>query len=806
MMRNRLLALCVIGIALVILGYTYMYGAQYAPANHAPDVIKIPIEEGRTVPYSSGNWLSGIKYDKDGSMYAHYHKSGTLEDSFVRKYYVGQTFVFDCNVRDDSTFLSFYQYRGTAESEDPQIMLARFDVDTKESISCEFPDILFGDSYDTDRIEFDPDFPYLSEKDAKARHKYDMYVSPIQNAVALSGPIIEMPPAVPLEETKVDVLSPWNNMVPADRHPGWINDLRYDSKSGRITVVFDNPYLPWNAFGIEYQQNQTFVYGCYDHTTPTLLYLYQYRGTQVINGTLRLILAGIEAYTESTPCTSALIMASTDAYEPGRFNAQDMESRDHPPLPDRKEILAYQKYIAPLPDEPPTLRVDSILTSMLGSVSYQNTMVADLKYHPENDTITIKYDSNRLDRAHSQNYTPGQTYVFDCRDFGPSTEITFRRYLGTVAGGGDRYLAYADFTVSTKFPLSCSDPGFIINVVNVYGRHWPDAHTDWTSEIKKLQRADYTAIAKADLVLEPRALEPPVDPPEGAYDGYYNTFGYTRAEHNPEDDSVTLTYENLYVGGLAVWGNCGNPATGLTHTQTYHVNQTFAYCCQNLGDHTGVDLYQYRGTNLFQGERSFVFVHFEVEVPEQLQCRFPDYLRHTVDLYDADNFDDLYDLHIYDSPEAAYNYTTMEHIRYPVITTPIRVATWPASVPYGEPTLLQYAKEAAFNSDGSLSITYQDWESEAQEGIPGTDYARTYAPGQTFLVYCYSDEDTTYLQFYSYRGTEMIRGEERIVLYYFGAHTRTPAPCPYPDYLDYVDVFDASRFDRQYDLEWYKEF
>ncbi|RNJ76709.1 MAG: hypothetical protein EB830_03315 [Nitrosopumilus sp. H13] len=321
--------------------------------------------------------------------------------------------------------------------------------------------------------------------------------------------------------------------------------------------------------------------------------------------------------------------------------------------------------------------------------------------------------------------------------------------------------------------------------------------------------AFYAPLSYTDPVFEPRVVEPLVDPPVFPY-GCHNTFGYNSAEHNPEDDSITITYFDRtsdQQAGRCIWPFFSpNPsATGLIHTQTYHVNQTFAYACRDFDDHTKVYLYQYKGTSLLQGARSFVFVHFEMKVPERVPCTFPDYLIHTVDVYDARDFDQIYDLDYYVGPPegADDHYTTyVEPVRYAVPITPLYVDPYPPSW-LDEDSTEGWITDITHNTNDSVTITYQDLQEYGH--VPGTDHVHTYVSGQTFLVHCMEWKDVTWLNIYSYRGSEMREygGEHVEVLVFanFKAYTRVPIPCTYPEVLiETTDAFDASRFDRQYDI------
>lgn len=321
----------------------------------------------------------------------------------------------------------------------------------------------------------------------------------------------------------------------------------------------------------------------------------------------------------------------------------------------------------------------------------------------------------------------------------------------------------------------------------------------------RIARTPFDSLAEAEPIFEPRIVEPLVDMP-GIHLYFYHAFGYVGAEHHPEDDSVTITYNETDAEAGMPW--CGHPIAGDVHTQTYHVNQTFAYCCGDFEDRTKMLLYQYRGTSMFQGERSLVLAHFEADVPRSVPCTFPDFLVNTVDVYDAGDFDMLYDLdHYRGPPEGKGNHyiTHVEPIRHAVVYTPIYIDPKAISS-LGDRYWEGRIYRIAHNPDDSLTVTYRDKDPATFGAIPGTDHVITYAPGQSFLVDCRELEDTTTINVYNYRGSETLSGNEMIILVNFKAYTRVPTPCPYPDFLDYsIDVFDIGRLDRQYDMEWYRE-
>lgn len=300
----------------------------------------------------------------------------------------------------------------------------------------------------------------------------------------------------------------------------------------------------------------------------------------------------------------------------------------------------------------------------------------------------------------------------------------------------------------------------------------------------------YDAIAEAELVFEPRVIEAPVNPPMIKYPFPY-PFEFIRAEHHQEDDSVTLTYADP--DGIRP-----------EHSQTYQTGQTFVYWCSGDGNNTLMRLYQYRGISMFQGMPSLVLVHFEIDVSENIPCTYPDFLEHTVDIYDASDFDQLYDLRSYKEPDVtSYNYTTyVDPIKHAVIHTPIYVDSLLISVIEDESAI--YTREGwiadiEHQVDDSIDITYWDrW------GNSTYAYSNNYKPGQTFLIGCTEYEETTLVHFYNYRGTEMLYDGDfpSMIMVNFGAYTRVPVPCTYPDVLIHsIDVFDTSRFDHQYDLE-----
>lgn len=313
-------------------------------------------------------------------------------------------------------------------------------------------------------------------------------------------------------------------------------------------------------------------------------------------------------------------------------------------------------------------------------------------------------------------------------------------------------------------------------------------------------RAPYHPLADAEPLFEPHIVKPLVDRPDVWYYNFRNVFGYDHAVHNPKDDSVTITYVDGASGYTWPQGISDPSATELIHTQTYHVNSTFAYYCYDNDDHTMVYLYQYRGTEPFQGNLSLVFVHFEVKIPERVPCIFPDYLIHTVDVF-AGDLDLPAGLNLYEPQETdSYNRTTyIDPIRHAVIISTIYVDPWPIDLSPSPIVTIMY------NPDDSITVTHHNLNED--ESVGNLNYTRTYSPGQTFLVSCVEHEDTAELYFYNYRGIVIPpwKDSPSILLVNFGAYTRAPMPCTFPDFIVHsVDALDTSRFDLQYDREWYK--
>ena len=323
----------------------------------------------------------------------------------------------------------------------------------------------------------------------------------------------------------------------------------------------------------------------------------------------------------------------------------------------------------------------------------------------------------------------------------------------------------------------------------------------------RTERLPYGAIAGAGLAHDPYIIEPLADA-RGIAPRHPNVFGYDDSVHDPRDDSVTLVYDDRDLPDrheYRPWNLCrGESPTGLVHTQTYAVNQTFAYCCYDYErarehgidrDHHTLSMYQYRGTSTFQGERSYVFVRFELDVPRDVPCEFPAYLRHTVDVYDAGWFDSEFDLGGYGGPaagEGAGRAEYAEPVRHMVLDTPVFVdridagslGGWGA----GSGSILARMEH---NPDDTITATYR-----GPGG--GPEYERTYEPGQTFLAHCAPSGRVTAVWVYDYRGSVQTEIGPAVLLVHFGGYTRAPVPCDLPGVVDHtVDAFDTGAFERQ---------
>ncbi|CAI9832380.1 MAG: hypothetical protein MPI95_03960 [Nitrosopumilus sp.] len=309
----------------------------------------------------------------------------------------------------------------------------------------------------------------------------------------------------------------------------------------------------------------------------------------------------------------------------------------------------------------------------------------------------------------------------------------------------------------------------------------------------------YAFIAGIEPLFEPRLQEPLLYPPRLGYWG--DTWGYSAAVHNPADDSVTFWYERERVirpGGIGYTIPKTWELPHDSYSQTYGVNQTFAYRCLVRDDARILHMYQYRGTSLFQGNLSLVLVHFELEVPPDTPCEYPDLLRQTVDVYDAGGFDGMYGLGQYrEDPHAPYD-PYADPVRHAVLLNKVYVDPFPLDRPLFGPDL------PVLNPDGSVTVTHAR---AAGDGI--TSHTRTYMPGQTFVDGCEEGDGTTFLSMYNYRGAEVIpwySSDPALIFANWGAYTRAPMPCTFPDYIEMtVDAFDPSRLDRQWDTESYRD-
>lgn len=322
---------------------------------------------------------------------------------------------------------------------------------------------------------------------------------------------------------------------------------------------------------------------------------------------------------------------------------------------------------------------------------------------------------------------------------------------------------------------------------------------------RRVLSGPYLPIAGLEPVFEPLLIEPLADRPRIEYPTF-TEMGYSHAEYNPEDGSVTLTYDDTYFGSHGM--HLGYPVSrsGLVHTQTYQVGQTFAYACAEWDGYTKVGLFQYRGAGSFHGATTLRLVHFELRAPDTVPCEFPEYLKNTVDVYDAGWFDDAYDLEPYGGPpEGATDYETgyVLPVRHMVLTLPFAVD--PIPLDPGPQVRISAVETATLNPDGSITMVHT--KRGAGDAEPPAEITRTYMPGQSFVSSCSEEGDTTHLRVRQYRGTETLPGLDgpALMIGFFGGYTKAPIPCSYPDYVtDLVDVVDVGRLDRHYDMEYWQ--
>ncbi|CAI9831885.1 MAG: hypothetical protein MPI95_03030 [Nitrosopumilus sp.] len=308
--------------------------------------------------------------------------------------------------------------------------------------------------------------------------------------------------------------------------------------------------------------------------------------------------------------------------------------------------------------------------------------------------------------------------------------------------------------------------------------------------------ARYAFIADLEPASAPRLEEPLLHPPYLGYRG--DKWGYSDAVHNPYDDSVTFWYEHDRVirptgSDYTIPKSWKLPFDA--YRQTYGVNQTFAYRCLDKGDAKILHMYQYRGSNLFQGNLSLVLVHFELEVPPDTPCEYPDLLRYTVDVYDTGGFDGLYNLEQYrEKPGVPYD-PLVDPVRHAVLMGPVYEDPIPAGWPMFGP------EPPVVNPDGSVTLVHTvDYRNGTTVSHTGT-----YQPREVFVTGCIEREGATQLAMYSYLGSvEIPRATSPVSLAFanWEAYTRAPIPCTFPDYIERTaGAFDLGRLNWEWDRE-----
>ena len=92
--------------------------------------------------------------------------------------------------------------------------------------------------------------------------------------------------------------------------------------------------------------------------------------------------------------------------------------------------------------------------------------------------------------------------------------------------------------------------------------------------------------------------------------------------YNPEDDTVTVTFR----GSI-------NPATSkesnFEHVETYSINESFAFRCDESENSAYLVFYGYRGTMVSNDIAHLRLWHYDGTTQEYMRCVYPDVIIHS---------------------------------------------------------------------------------------------------------------------------------------------------------------------------------
>lgn len=104
-------------------------------------------------------------------------------------------------------------------------------------------------------------------------------------------------------------------------------------------------------------------------------------------------------------------------------------------------------------------------------------------------------------------------------------------------------------------------------------------------------------------------------------------FAIKSIQHHEEDDSITVTFGNVYHENFA-------DVPEFSYTKNFQVNQSFAFSCKVFEPTTYLEFYKYYGTEIINGEKNFMFWHYDAETIQAMPCNYPDVLINSIDVID----------------------------------------------------------------------------------------------------------------------------------------------------------------------------
>jgi hypothetical protein len=98
-----------------------------------------------------------------------------------------------------------------------------------------------------------------------------------------------------------------------------------------------------------------------------------------------------------------------------------------------------------------------------------------------------------------------------------------------------------------------------------------------------------------------------------------------------------------------------------------------------------------------------------------------------------------------------------------------------------------------YNEHGnSLDVIFTGGHNEVYPGIPSFDYELNVKQNQTFVFRCVENSTNTFLGFYKFLGTQMIYGDNHILLWHYEGETKRPMTCNYPEIIiNSIDLVDS---------------